>query len=148
MLDSLNVFIGPVFSPSQLMQNLLACKFVGNSVLVFSEMRAAMESWYINSVCINNKPTPLSPPSSAWPRAGLCSAADLAAAASCTGEHSGGPGSKGHSCYQWLVWAVESQHIWQGTAKYVTQGPNESLRRDTCQGTCHVMFTKSTQSPA
>ena len=49
------------FSPAQLMQNLLACKFVGNSVLVFSEMRA-MESWYINSVCINNIPLPRSLP--------------------------------------------------------------------------------------
>ena len=79
------------FSPAQLMQNLLACKFVGNSVLVFSEMRA-MESWYINSVCINNIPLPRSSP--AWPRA----LQPLSWPRSTLHRRTGREESKGHSC--------------------------------------------------
>ena len=41
MLNTLIGFMGPILCfPALAMQNLLACKFVGNCVLVFSEMRA------------------------------------------------------------------------------------------------------------
>ena len=125
-------------SPAQLMQNLLACKFVGNSVLVFSEMRA-MESWYINSVCINNIPLPRSSP--AWPRALQPLSWPRSTLHRRTGRTEQ---SKGHSC---SASTCRLRDCMESDRPYWTRVWRPLC---TCLDTGHVMFTKLTnnQSPA
>ena len=132
------------FSPaSQLMQNLLACKFVGNSVLVFSEMRA-MESWYINSVCINNIPLPRSSP--AWPRA----LQPLIWPRSTLHRRTGRDQSKGHSCSAFTCRLRNCIFCMESDRPYWTRMRCVWRPLCTCLDTGHVMFTKLTnnQSPA